>query len=162
MDNDIINLLNICGIDISNNNLNGLLIEREILLSHSKYEKSQDILDKLRKKYSSSSLTSMQKNANNEQRWPLLNLVRQLLRVENYTMKPIRKADGYELDGKKKYKRFFIVGKEVNKSDNSNNNNENVTDNSTDNSTDNGTNNDNENDNENDNNNGDDNANDNN
>ena len=26
-------------------------------------------------------------------------------------MKPIRKSDGYKKDGKKKYKRFFLIGK---------------------------------------------------
>tara|TARA_Y100000992_G_C21222031_1_gene470941 strand:+ start:410 stop:829 length:420 start_codon:yes stop_codon:yes gene_type:complete len=111
MDSDTINLLKICSIEVSGNILNGLMIERELLLSEKKYKKSRHILEKLRKKYSSSSLTSMQKNANSEQKWPLLNLVRQLLKVENYSMRPIRKADGYEADGKKKYKRYFLIEK---------------------------------------------------
>lgn len=46
-----------------------------------------------------------------KQRWPLLNLVRQLLKVNMYEMKPIRKSDGYTKDGKKKYVRFFLIQK---------------------------------------------------
>ena len=42
-----------------------------------------------------------------KQKWPLLNLVRQILKVNNYRMKPIRKSDGKTKLGKKKYIRFF-------------------------------------------------------
>jgi hypothetical protein len=54
-------------------------------------------------------MTSLQKNAEKEQKWPLLNLVRQILNVYNYKMEPIRKSDGYTLEGVKKYKRFFQI-----------------------------------------------------
>ena len=111
MDTDTINLLKICSIEVSGNILNGLMIERELLLSEKKYKKSRHILEKLRKKYSSSSLTSMQKNANSEQKWPLLNLIRQILKKCNYTMYPIRKSNGYSQEGKKLFKRFFIIKK---------------------------------------------------
>ena len=40
-----------------------------------------------------------QKNAEKDQRWPLINLVRQILHKYGYIMEPIRKADGYSLDG---------------------------------------------------------------
>ena len=56
-------------------------------------------------------MTSLQNNAEKQQKWPLLNLIRQILSVFGYKMEPIRKADGYTLEGIKKYKRFFHIFK---------------------------------------------------
>jgi hypothetical protein len=61
-------------------------------------------------------MTSLQKNADKSQKWPLLNLVRQILNVYNYKMDPIRKSDGYTLEGVKKYKRYFLINKKSNAS----------------------------------------------
>lgn len=52
-------------------------------------------------------MTCLQKTANINQKWPLLNLIRQILHKNGYEMVPIRKCDGYTLDKIKKYKRFF-------------------------------------------------------
>ena len=41
----------------------------------------------------------------------LLNLVRQILKVKNYRMKPVRKSAGKTKDGKKKYIRYFMIEK---------------------------------------------------
>jgi hypothetical protein len=90
---------------------NEILISRDSLLSDSLYDSIRPSLLELKKTYSSSFLTSLHKGAGLEQRWPLLNLVRQLLAVHGYHMKPIRKSDGYSLDGSKKYKRFFLIHK---------------------------------------------------
>jgi len=89
--------------------LNGLLIERDILLSVERYNAVKSHIPKLKQVFSSSCMTSLQNGAVVEQRWPLLNLVRQILNVYNFAMKPIRKSDGYALDGVKKYKRFFRI-----------------------------------------------------
>ena len=61
--------------------------------------------------FSSSFLTSLHKDAEKKQKWPLLNLVRQILKVNDYRMKPIRKSDGKTKLGKKKYIRFFLIEK---------------------------------------------------
>ena len=63
-------------------------------------------------------MTSLQKNADKIQKWPLLNLARQILSFYNYKMEPIRKSDGYTLEGVKKYKRFFQIKKNNNVIDN--------------------------------------------
>jgi hypothetical protein len=89
----------------------GLIIPRESLLTDTKYEEIKILIPELKKKYSSSFLTSLQKNADKSQKWPLLNLIRQILSVYGYKMKPIRKADGYTLEGVKKYKRYFQIYK---------------------------------------------------
>jgi hypothetical protein len=93
--------------------LNGLLITRDILLSDNKYDETKKLIPELKKNYSSSLMTSLQKTAEKSQKWPLLNLVRQILNNYNYKMEPVRKADGYTLDGIKKYKRFFLIKKKI-------------------------------------------------
>ena len=89
--------------------LDGMLVPRDILLSKEKYELIKDDIEKMKKLYSSGSLTALQKNAFESQKWPLLNLVRQILKSNNYKMDPIRKSNGYTKEGKKKYLRFFII-----------------------------------------------------
>ena len=91
--------------------LDGLFIPREQLLSDYKYEEIKILIPNLKKIFSSSLMTSLQKNADKIQKWPLLNLVRQILNIYNYKMEPVRKADGYTLEGVKKYKRYFQVKK---------------------------------------------------
>ena len=111
MDEDSKQILNIVGINIELINDLDFLLPREQLLSDLKYQEIQILIPELKKKFSSSFMTSLQKNAKTEQRWPLLNLVRQILSVYNYQMEPIRKSDGYTLEGIKKYKRFFQIKK---------------------------------------------------
>ena len=108
-------ILKIIGIEFEHfDDLNGLTILREQLLSDAKYEEVKQFLPELKKTYSSSFMTSLQKNADKSQKWPLLNLVRQILNVYDYKMDPIRKSDGYTLEGVKKYKRYFLIKKRTN------------------------------------------------
>jgi hypothetical protein len=94
MDDEIKSVFKIIGFEINNfHELTGLTIPREILLSDDKYDEIKFYIPDLKKKYSSSFMTSLQKNAEKSQRWPLLNLIRQILHVYGYKMEPIRKAD---------------------------------------------------------------------
>jgi hypothetical protein len=88
-----------------------ILIERELLICETKYLEVKDKIPNLKKYFSSSFLTSLQKKAAENQKWPLLNLVRQILKARLYEMKPIRKANGYTKQGVKLYKRFFLISK---------------------------------------------------
>jgi len=104
--------LNKCSIIFDNfEQLDNMLIPRNTLLSTETYDKVKDKINSMKKLYSSGSLTSLQKNASEVQKWPLLNLVRQILKSNNYKMEPIRKSDGYTQEGKKKYLRYFIIKK---------------------------------------------------
>ena len=104
--------LNKCSIVFDDfSQLDGMLIPRELLLSNEKYESVKDDIEKMKKLYSSGSLTALQKNAEASQKWPLLNLVRQILKSNNFNMDPIRKSNGYTKGGKKKYLRFFAIKK---------------------------------------------------
>lgn len=108
----IFNFLNDCNIVFESfDTLDGMLICRDILLDVKKYESVKNHITELKKSYSSSSLTSLQSTALKKQRWPLLNLVRQILKMNDYNMKPIRKSNGYTQDGKKKYVRYFLIHK---------------------------------------------------
>lgn len=112
MNKYIINFLQKCKIKFDNiEQLDGLIISRETVLSDNIYDNVKDDIVELRKKYSSSSLTALQKTAEIGQKWPLLNLVRQILKIHDYIMKPVRKSNGYTKEGKKIYKRFFIIHK---------------------------------------------------
>lgn len=91
--------------------LEGMNIPRETFLSKEVYNKVKNDIEEIKKFYSSGSMTSLQKNAETSQKWPLLNLVRQILKSNNYLMHPIRKSNGYTKDGKKKYLRYFVLKK---------------------------------------------------
>jgi len=96
-------------VGITSEQLHGQLIPREILLNNSLYADIKKRIPELKKSFSSSAMTSLQESAESNQRWPLLNLVRQILHGYKYNMVPIRKSDGYTPEGVKKYKRFFQI-----------------------------------------------------
>ena len=80
-----------------------------MLLNDSIYTDIKKRIPELKKLFSSSAMTCLQESAETTQKWPLLNLVRQILHGYKYEMKPIRKSDGYTPEGVKKYKRFFEI-----------------------------------------------------
>jgi hypothetical protein len=91
--------------------LNGMLVPREIFFNESVYKQLKEQIPALKQLFSSSYLTALQGPAENTQKWPQLNLIRQVLRSCNYKLTPKRVSDGYTVDGKKKYKRMFIIEK---------------------------------------------------
>ena len=110
MEENIKEILNIIGLNFSDlNELDGLLVSRDIFLDETKYFAIIDKIRNLKSFLSSSTLSSLHNNAAFVQQWPLLNLTRQLLKFYKFSMVPIRKSNGYEPDGKKKYKRFFLI-----------------------------------------------------
>lgn len=114
MDDKIKDILKTIGIEFSEvGDLHGTIISRDQLLSDNKYDEIKLLIPDLKKKYSSSLMTSLQKNADITQKWPLLNFVRQILNIYGYIMEPIRKSDGYTLEGIKKYKRYFKIKKKI-------------------------------------------------
>ena len=96
-------------VGITTETLHGQLIPRETLLNNALYADMKKRIPELKKLFSSSAMTSLQESAETNQKWPLLNLVRQILHGYKYNMLPIRKSDGYTPEGVKKYKRFFQI-----------------------------------------------------
>jgi len=112
MDATCIEILNKTGIYFNCiDELENLEIDRYLLLDINKYELVKEKITELKKITSSNNLTCLHENASINQKWPLLNLVRQILKHYKYNMKPIRKCDGYTLDGIKRFKRSFILEK---------------------------------------------------
>lgn len=104
--------LNKCNISIDNfNELNGMLIPREVLLDKDIYNSVKEEISLLKRVFTSSALTCLQSTAEEQQKWPLLNLVRQILRSCHHKMTPKRVSAGYTKDGKKIFKRMFIIEK---------------------------------------------------
>jgi hypothetical protein len=112
----VIDFLNKCNIKCNNiEDLQGIIIDRDCLIIDELYNNIKTDISDFKSILNSSVYTSMQKNAAQNQRWPLLNLIRQLLRRYDYDLKPKRQANGYTKDGKKKYKRYFEIKKKENK-----------------------------------------------
>ena len=91
------------------NDLDGMLLPRELFFNPDIYKQLKEQIPELKTIFSSSYLTSLQTSAEEVQKWPLLNLIRQVLRSSNFKLTPKRLSDGYTADGKKKYKRVFII-----------------------------------------------------
>jgi len=89
----------------------GLIIPRDTLLSKEKYEKLKPHILDLKKIFSSKCMTSMHACAEYNQKWPYLNLVRQVLKRMNYDIEPERKCAGRDETGKKLFERYFRLHK---------------------------------------------------
>ena len=108
MDSESKYILNSLGLEFDKiEELPGMIIYRNDLLSKEKYESLKEKIAELKKTFSSSSMTSIQKNAEEHQRWPLLNLVRQILLRYQIHLEPKRKSAGYTKEGKKIYIRYY-------------------------------------------------------
>lgn len=98
---------------------------RDILLDLHKYFIIRNHLHILKNiGFKSSYLTAIQKTSHTKQKWPLLNLVRQLFKACGYHLKPERVCNGYSKDGKKLFKRFFRIEKIPEKKEENANNSE--------------------------------------
>lgn len=102
--------LNKCGIHCNSlENLNGTIIEREIFLNEKLYNELKSDIPKLKNILKTTVYTATHKNASLSQQWPLLNLIRQILKNYNYQLTPKRVCNGYTKDKKKIYKRLFEI-----------------------------------------------------
>ena len=94
------------------NQLDGTTIYRDDLLCHEKYNEIQKMIPEIKHTFSSSFMTSIHDNACEKQRWPLINLIRQILKNYHYNMVPKKVSNGYDKDGKKKFIRLFTIQKQ--------------------------------------------------
>ena len=112
MNSDIKNFLIRIGLPFDNDNeLEDQLVPRDMFLDQDIYKELYAEIPILKSYLKSSNNTCLHKNAETNQRWPLLNITRQVLKNYNYKMIPIRKSEGYTEYGAKIYKRYFIIAK---------------------------------------------------
>jgi hypothetical protein len=90
-------------------NLNGQTIPRDMLTDGALYTEIQKMLPLLRSIYSSHSMSCLHKNCTSKQAFPSICILRQVLKVHGYLLKPTIKCDGYSDSGKKRTKRFFSI-----------------------------------------------------
>ena len=109
-------------VDKTEESLEELYIKRDKLINIEEYENLDNSIIKLKDTFSTSSITSLQDSAKQRQKWPLLNLIRQLLKINGFVLKPFRKSAGYTASGKKKYERYFHIEKKENNNKNELNN----------------------------------------
>jgi hypothetical protein len=101
----------------------GLLIDRDLLLRVDIEHKLATLISSLKGKYKTSKLTCLHKNRDNKQKYPGINLVRQIFRCNGYHLKPVVYCRGYcKHNGKKIVERNFkIVRLKYNDQDNDSN-----------------------------------------
>jgi hypothetical protein len=92
----------------------GTTIPRDMLISPEKYEKLKPHIATLKKIFSSKTMTSMHASAECSQKWPCINLVRQVMKRMGYDIRPERKCAGRDEFGKKIFERFFKLYKREN------------------------------------------------
>jgi len=114
----LVKFLQHCGVVCNDySSIHTMIIPREVLLCDEKYKGVIDYIPMFKKMFSSSYLTSLQTTALEKQRWPLLNIVRQILKEFHFRLNPKRLSNGYTKDKKKIYRRVFIIEKLNNISD---------------------------------------------
>lgn len=108
---DMLSSININIPDI--NGLDGLNITRDNLLSTNIINIYQSKKNEIKEiGYSSSKLTSLHNNNNEKQQFPSINMLRQLLKCNNFKLKPYVKSMGYDKSsGKKIVYRYYIIHK---------------------------------------------------
>jgi len=87
-----------------------LLIDRDVLLSVDIEEKLTKLVEKLKSKYKTDGLNCLHKNRNKKQKFPGINLIRQIFKCNGYHLKPFFYSAGYnKANGQKIVKRNFKV-----------------------------------------------------
>lgn len=111
-----INILNKSGVEcLCIDDITNKTIPRDILIDNEKqiYENIKDDIQKIKQYLKSSFYTCTQNNAYNNQKYPIINLIRQILSNFNLKLIPKRICNGYTKDRKKKYLRYFEIQKYI-------------------------------------------------
>ena len=85
----------------------GINVPKELIDSHN-YEEFTDLVNELRGVYSAGGMRCLRADSG-VQKFPLLNLIRQVSKANGILLEPHSKSDGYEATGKKRLQKWFIV-----------------------------------------------------
>ena len=105
----LLKLLKIINIDIEEkNSLLNYTFERDILLEQTVVDKYYDMIKNLKENYTSDVLTCLHMNSTIKQRFPGINMLRQILKCNGLKLKPKVVSMGY-IGDVKIVKRFFTI-----------------------------------------------------
>ena len=104
-------IFKILAMDVKNEqDLFSVLVPRDLLLRVDVEQELTLLIDSLKEKYKSSKLNCLHKNRDDKQKFPGINLVRQILRCNGYHLKPVIYSRGYcKHSGKKIVDRNFKI-----------------------------------------------------
>jgi hypothetical protein len=87
-------------------------IEQDILRGSNIIEKYYEMIPELKKHYNSEMLNCLHKNSLKKQKFPAVNMLRQVLKCNNYKLRPFVVSNGYDKSsGKKITQRFYVIEK---------------------------------------------------
>ena len=94
--------------------MNSLTIQRDLLKGKKATKEILDLIPELREVYNSAYLTCLHDNSIYKQKYPVINLVRQILKCNYLLLTPKVISNGYEkVSGKKLVTRIFVIEKEL-------------------------------------------------
>ena len=94
--------------------LTNLTIQRDILLHKNTKQKFLDLIPEFKLVYKSSYLNCLHDNSIYKQKFPAINIMRQVLKCNYLSLTPKIVSNGYEkVTGKKKVSRIFTIEKEM-------------------------------------------------
>jgi hypothetical protein len=108
---EIVKILAVLGISVkTEKDLFDVLIHRDDLLRVDIEQRLAEFVDSLKEKYKSSMLNCLHKNRETKQKFPAINLIRQILKCNGYQLKPLVFSKGYSKhNGKKLVERNFKI-----------------------------------------------------
>ena len=107
----LFNLLKIVKNDIKKDeNIENLIIDKEQLKQREIIYKLMELIPKLKTKYNSNMLNCLHRNSLSKQKFPAVNMLRQILKCNNYKLDPYVICNGYnKSNGKKIVERKYKI-----------------------------------------------------
>ena len=93
--------------------LNDLTISNSYLRNKKINKKIVEMIPKKKKKYKSHKLTCLHKNSLDKQKFPTINMIRQILKCNDLKLQPYTVCKGYNKKKKKKILERYFVIKEI-------------------------------------------------
>jgi len=91
---------------------NNTTIDQEILRCSKVVEEYYKMIPDLKKHYNSEMLNCLHQNSLKKQKFPAVNMLRQVLKCNKYKLKPFIICNGYDKSsGKKNIQRYYIIEK---------------------------------------------------
>ena len=88
--------------NLENKEISEIIIEQEQLKQREIILKFRELIPKLKKYYNSEMLNCLHKNSLSKQKFPAVNMLRQILKCNNYKLKPFIVCNGYDKSNGKK------------------------------------------------------------